>query len=341
MKHRINRLLPLFFLCSALIFSACGSPSTSSDTSAILNEAAAYAPMESAAYPKQEMGEPAAVQAASGTSQSDSDSSGISDSSALSSDLPSGRKLIRNVRLSVETDEFDTFLEQLNDQVSQMGGYVEQSDISGNSMQQNRANPRYASLTIRIPVDQLDKFVQVIETRGNVTNRSENTQDVTLQYSDLESRKKSLTVEQDRLWALLEKADTLESVIALEERLSEIRYQLESMESQLRLYDNQVEYSTVSLALQEIVQDSEFTPTEPESFEQRIRKGLSRNLERLGEGGENFLISVITLSPFWLPLLAAAAIIFFIIRKGVSSKKKGSDKVSLKGEDPPSEKEKS
>lgn len=59
----------------------------------------------------------------------------------------------------------------------------------------------------------------MVEDQANVTERSETTTDVTLQYSDLESRKKTLTTEQERIWALLEKADTLEAVIALEERL--------------------------------------------------------------------------------------------------------------------------
>ena len=71
-----------------------------------------------------------------------------------------------------------------------------------------------------------------------------------------------MTTEQERIWALLEKADTLEAVIALEERLSEIRYQLESMESQLKLYDNQVDYSTVSIHISEV---AVYTPTGSQS----------------------------------------------------------------------------
>ena len=63
-------------------------------------------------------------------------------------------------------------------------------------------------------------------------------------------RKKSLEIEQERLWALLEKADSLDAVVALEARLSEIRYELESYTSQLRLYDNQVDYSTVSIYIE-------------------------------------------------------------------------------------------
>ena len=68
---------------------------------------------------------------------------------------------------------------------------------------------------------------------------------MTLQYVDLESHKKALTTEQDRLIELMEQAETVEDIITIEGRLSEVRYQLESMESQLRTYDNKIDYSTV------------------------------------------------------------------------------------------------
>ena len=204
----------------------------------------------------------------------------------------------------------------LTAQVGDLGGYVEQSDISGNSLNdQNEPIPRYASLTVRLPIGKLDGFVSAVEQNGNVTNRSESAQDVTLQYSDLESRKKSLIVEQDRIWALLEKADTLESVIALEERLSEIRYQLESMESQLRLYDNQVDYSTVRLSINEIKGAASFTPTEPEGLGQRIQKGFSKNLNSVSQGLTNFLIWLIASSPFWIPLAVIAVIVLLVVRR--------------------------
>ncbi len=104
---------------------------------------------------------------------------------------------------------------------------------------------------------------------------------MTLQYSDIESHKKTLKIEQDRLWALLEKADSMDSIIALEERLSDIRYELESYESQLRLYDNQIEYSKVTLNINEV---KRYTEVVPESAGEQILKGLSDNGRRLAEG---------------------------------------------------------
>lgn len=227
--------------------------------------------------------------------------------------LPAGRKLIRNISMNVETDGFETLLHNLQTRITQLGGYVEQSDMTGSRLDSlGKPVPRYANMTIRIPVNQIDSFISTVETNGNITDKSESTQDVTLQYSDLESRKKSLEVEQEKLWEFLQKAESIDTVITLQQRLSEIRYQLESMESQLKLYDNQVNYGTVSLSIWEV---TTFTPTAPESAGTRIRNGFAGNLKLFKSVLLNLTISAITTSPFWLPIAAAASAIFFYRRR--------------------------
>ncbi len=227
--------------------------------------------------------------------------------------LPAGRKLIRNISMNVETDEFDTLISSLEARITQLGGYTEQSDMSGNSLNSyGKSGPRHASLTVRIPADQTDSFLTTVETCGNVTNKSESVQDITLQYSDLESRKKSLEIEQKKLWEFLEKAESIDTVISLEQRLSEVRYQLESMESQLRLYDNQVDYSTVCLTVNEV---TTFTPTSPESAVTRIQKGFIKNSKILKNAAGSLIIGTITTSPFWFPIVLASGILIFFHRK--------------------------
>ncbi|MCI8865385.1 MAG: DUF4349 domain-containing protein [Lachnospiraceae bacterium] len=221
------------------------------------------------------------------------------------------RKLIRTIHLNVETTEFDKLLAGIRQSATETGGYIEQSEISGSSISSSQPGRRYAYLAVRIPSAHLDPFLFQINEQSNVTNRSESIEDVTLQYSDIESRKKTLAVEQERLWALLEKADTLEAVIALEERLSEIRYELESFESQLRLYDNQVDYSTVYLNIDEV---RVFTPTTPDSVATRIQKGFTRNLEGVVNGLVNFTVWLLSSLPTLILLAAVLALIGVIGR---------------------------
>lgn len=315
----------ILLLAGSLCLAGCGGKG-SYDTGGGYNGAAAETTAAAYDY-KMEAGmapEPVFEDAWEGEATAETAASqDLSSPSGINQASSSARKLIRNVYMNVETDAFDDLITQLQSKITQLAGYVEQSDISGSSITYNNVRPnRYASITARIPSDKLDQFILVVEDSGNVTNKSESTLDVTLQYSDLESRKKTLTVEQDRIWSLLEKADTLEAVIALEERLSEIRYDLESMESQLRLFDNQVEYSTIAVSIHEVL-PVDFTPIAPESVSQRIKKGFAKNVENVSETLTDLFIGIIVGIPIWLPLLAALALILAItwrIRKGGKKK---------------------
>ncbi len=314
----------IFLLAGSLLTAGCGG-GAKSDTMATAAETTAAAAYDVAVEGgfQEEMweGEDMAAPVPGEDAWNDSGQvpaeapSGISSSSGIQTPGISARKLIRNVYMNVETDAFDALISQIQSKVTELAGYMEQSDISGSSVTYNNVRPdRYASITARIPADKLDLFIAVVEDSGNVTNRSESTQDVTLQYSDLESRKKTLSMEQERIWALLEKADTLEAVIALEEHLSEIRYELESMESRLKLYDNQVAYSTIEISVHE-VHPADFTPVAPETIPQRIQKGFMKNVKNVSDFLTDLFVGLITGIPVWLPLLAALALILTLSKR--------------------------
>lgn len=241
---------------------------------------------------------------------------------------PVERKLIRNVSMHLETREFDALTKSISDAVTFFGGYMEQSDVSGNSLYwSDERSSRYSNLTARIPENKLDAFLTEVSGQGNVTYKNESVQDVTLQYTDITSRKKTLQMEQDRLWELLEKAESIDAVIALESRLSEVRYQLESIESQLRTLDNQIVYSTVYLSIQEV---QVLTSTDPDTIPVRIQKGLSRSFNTLKISSVDFLVWFISS----LPILAVFAVLVFIaviifkkpLKRRKTRKQKGIDK---------------
>ena len=306
MKKKTARILTAALVLS-LSLSGCGSASKSavSYSAGGMAPEAVYETTAAATAGRTEMAE--AFDSAAG------DGMVLNDTTALTKPEVQGRKLIRTVELTVETSAFTELNQKLQEQVTALSGYIERAVVTGNSrMYGNQPTPWHASITARIPSTQLEAFIQVVEANGNVTYKLETTTDVSLQYSDLESRKKSLTIEQERIWALLEKADSLDAVISLEERLSDIRYELESMESQLRLYDNQVDYSTVSVEISEV---TTFTPTAPKTMGERIQDGLGQTMKAMGSFLENLLIFLIISSPVWLTLLLLAVLLLLIIRR--------------------------
>ena len=312
-KKRTWTLAMTLVLLAMLSLSACGSklsnPAATAETTA-----AGYAmDVREAAITMAPAGEDLnGLKAESG--------SGLSPSPDIGSPGEAGRKLIRDVSMNVEARDFDGVLSQITDKVGELGGYVESSDVSGVSVNSyGGSQQRYADIRARIPADRLDRFVETVESAGNVTSKQEQVTDVTLQYSDVQSRKKSMEIEQERLWALLEKAESLDAVVALEARLSEIRYELESYTSQLRLYDNQVDYSTVSINMREV---KDLTPTAPDSIGTRIQKGFNRSLNNLGEAGTDLIVWIASNSPILLVLaVIIAAVVLFV--RGLSRRMQG------------------
>lgn len=231
---------------------------------------------------------------------------GIYDSSTSVSPSVTDRKLIRRIALNTQTTNLDTMLTSLDEKVAQLGGYVESRDVhTGNE------HNRYASLTVRIPAEKLDAFVEHVDDVSNVTSNSETTEDVTLNYVATESRMKALQAEEERLLALIDKAANLSELLQLEERLTEVRSELERVTSQLKLYDNLVDYGTVNLEISEV---KEYTPTEEPGFWERISTGFANSMRNLGLILKELAIFFVCAIPYLLPLLGIGGIILLVMK---------------------------
>ena len=167
----------------------------------------------------------------------------------------------------------------------------------------------------------IDELVGNVTELANVTWKEENVQDITLHYIDIESHKIALQTEQERLLVLMEQAETVEDLITIESRLSEIRYQIQSYESTLRTYDNQVNYSTLHLAISEV---KKLTPQEEPSVWKKIQDGFIENLDQVIKGVRDFFVEVMIAIPY---LLLWGIVLFFgcWIGKKLIKKTKGKE----------------
>lgn len=225
--------------------------------------------------------------------------------SEISTDLTvEERKLIRTISIDMETTKFDETVVTLSNTIRSLGGYLESSGISGNSIDEEKL--RYANLEIRIPQMKADEFLALTGQYGNITYKNETISDITLQYADTEDHIKTLEIEQGRLWILLEKADSIETIIAIEERLSNIRYELESYRTQLKLYDNKVEYSTIHLTIQEV---KIYTSQSEDGIGTKILNGFEKNF--------NFLVSTVIGIIVWV--LAHTPVLIILVVVGYMS----------------------
>lgn len=313
MKKRVKVLATLFMM--TLCVTGCGGASKDAMTESITMNSAAesYASDMDYDYMEDMVMEEAEMESAGGTF-TNGENGDYENTSA------SNRKLIRNVDLSLETMEFDSLLSSVRAKITELDGYVENSSVyHGSAYEDSYYNRRHADMAARIPQDKLDVFLNDVEKIANVTNSSESIDDVTLQYVDMESRKEVLLAEQERLMTFLEQAENMEDVIVLESRLSEVRYEIESMESQLRTFDNKVNYSTVYMYIQEV---KELTPVEEESMLTRMKNGFVGSLENIGEGFLDFVVGLVIAIPYLAIWAIFILIIVFIIRGIIKTVKK-------------------
>jgi hypothetical protein len=154
-----------------------------------------------------------------------------------------------------------------------------------------------------------------------VVSSTETVDDVTLQYVDTESHVKALETEQARLMELLEQAKTLEDVLKIEDRLTDVRYELERYASYLRTLENQVSYATVHLSITEV---KEYTPVmeEEPTVWQRIATGFVRSIKDIGKGLKEFFIWVVVNSPYLLIWGVVGFAVFKLLRKRKARKQK-------------------
>lgn len=220
-------------------------------------------------------------------------------------------KIIYTYNYTTETKQFDTFMDTIKERINACGGYIESSDISGNA---SMDITRYGTMVIRIPADQMDDFLSMVEENSNVTYAGCSTENVTLTYVDLESHIKSLKIEQETLMELLEKATKLDDVLTLQSQLTEVRYELESYESQLRVYDNRIDYATLYLNIEEVERETQVA--DKLSYGEEIAQGLSDTFYSIGQGLRDFSIWLIVNLPLLL-LWAVVILVIFLIVRGV------------------------
>ena len=229
------------------------------------------------------------------------------------------RKIIRNANVSVQTLEFDAFLEKLTAQVESLGGFVETSNIGGRTYY-NQTKLRNAYIMVRVPAESLDALLAAVDGLGNVTNMSTGMRDVTTAYIDSEKHLESLRVEQEALLKILESATTVEDLITVQNRLSEVRYEIESYESILRSYDDQIDLSTVEITLNEV---ERVTVTEPETFWQEVSRRFKDSMEDVGDNLKSFGAGVMGNAPHIVVFLVIngliALVIVLIIRGAIKS----------------------
>lgn len=267
-----------------------------------------------------------------GVGNSESGSNISSPGSSISTKVESERKIIKTVKMSAETKEFEKTLDNINDKCDSLGGYIESSTVTGNSFD-NKKGARSATYTLRIPHDKLDAFTGDIEKSVNVTNITSNIDEITDAYYDavarlsvLESQKESL----QKMYNSFTSYSDINDMMIVQDKLYDVIEEIESYKARINAYDNKVEYSTVNLTILEVVEYTE-KDEEEKGFGQRMGESFIEGITDFWKGCQDFTVWFVGAIP---SLITWALIIFAIAKISRKIRKKKKEKKEKKNTTP-------
>ena len=299
MRKRIIFLIMLLILVS-LLLTACSSNKNSSSG----GMGSEYAPPAAPPYARDN---PAESMPSADSAEYETASVSLGNQVSAPMNPEDGLKIIYTASGDIQTKEYEESYDSLMTILRENGGYVSNSSVSGGYTSESGFYfNRSAYMTLRVPVEKYRIFLEATETVGTITNLNEYTDDITSSYIDTEARLKTLKAQESRLLELLSGAEVIGDMIEIESKLSDVRYQIESYQSQMNTFDKLLAYSTVTINLQEVTDIA----LPKDTFDQRIVAATKGS----GEAIVDFFKWCVIVLIYLLPFLVVAFIIFLIVR---------------------------
>lgn len=215
------------------------------------------------------------------------------------------QKIIKTASIYMQTKEIDALLEKINTEISSLKGYT-------SSYSQDKYNESGSvNAIVQIPAEKLDEFIEFLDKAGTVTSKQISTKNITEIYTETESKIKAYETEEKTLLGILEKCESVADIITVQERLSEIRSELETLNNTKKLYDSQISYSSVELSISEVDRVKKVS----DSFGTEVWEKFKDNLYNIGQFFRSFAVFVLSASPYLVVIAAVAIIIALIIKK--------------------------
>lgn len=204
------------------------------------------------------------------------------------------RKIVYEVNATLNVDDIEETLKSIKD-------FLNEDEW----LDQERHYENSSYLVIRIKSSRLDEFINAFSEMGSVSNFSKTGTDISLEYYDTQAKIESLETQRTRLLELYENA-SINDMIIINNRLSEIDFELNKLKGNLNKYDSKVEYSVVTL---NILYKTKETKT---SYGNRIVNSFLSGINAIKVFFEYFILVLATLFPFILIAIPTGFLVRFI-----------------------------
>ena len=302
------KLAAIAVLAASLCLTGCGGASNSNSAS-YKEEAGAAGDYAYESYAGESYAAEETAQMAEGEEYT---ADGGSTESALRAQ--DGQKIVYTGNLSIQTLEYDKSAASIRKKIKDAGGFSEAESERDNdyywySRSSGSGNTRYLSITARIPSEKFEDFINSLSGDGKIMSRSVNAENISQVYANKETYKKSLEKEQERLLEMMDKAQTIEEMITVESRLTEVERQLNVYRTDLAQMDKDVEFSTVYIELQEVKRYTEEVSST--TFGGELKYAFEDAINSFKNFCEGIILFVVRNFPY---LIILAVIIVLIVR---------------------------
>lgn len=236
------------------------------------------------------------------------------------------QKIIVSKSIMLETLNFEKTITKIEEITLSLNGYVQGSNISNASIRDNFQNSRYASYSLKIPKDKCDIFEENIKKEGNILNSSTDSVDVSSEYRDTQKRIDALKVREDKIVELISKADNISDVIKLEEELSKVIYERETMQGNLNQIDKDVDYISVYVEVMEVNQYNTSIGV-GDSFVDKVLGRFKGGINNAIVLFENIILLFIGLIPVIVVFSPVIIIVYYVINKNKNKKIRNNKKL--------------
>ncbi len=315
-KRIIGIILAAILVVS--VFTGCGS-SKSSNTAASQEAPRAEAAGDMANYSvagKADYGgmiesEEAPAQEPEADSLAGSGSSGST--ADVSNAILAERKIIRSANLTIEVEDFDSAFSNIESIILGIG-FIQETNIDTERVyvDEKQVLVKNGAIVLRVDKTKFDSVIGKLRGIGDVFNYTTNGQDVTDQYVDVESRLRLLKMEQAKLESYLAKIDDLDKIFQAESKLTDIRYQIESLTGNLNKLSSLVDLATITINMNERRPD--YQP-KPESYGDKLLNSLKESLFQVVEFLGDLLIFIVAAVPVLILLGLFILLGVFIFRR--------------------------
>ncbi len=213
------------------------------------------------------------------------------------------KKVVKTGNIDMRVNSVENAISEIRAIAVAHGGDEVSSDFTRNDTYKS------GYILVKVPVDQFeDTFAQIKAVAPLVVHESTQTEDITAQFIDLESRIKNKKQQEARLRALFKKADDVDDLIKVEQELARVRTQIEQMESQLKYLKNQTQYSTINTTLEE---DANIVVSDTWRPAQVIKDSFNTLIQKTTNLTNSIIRFVITSLPFIILFILIVWFLYF------------------------------